>query len=117
MPRLDVALAHQGEVRHRDHPGLSIPRPRPIPVAERVQLFDVRELHAGLLADPGPQTELEGAVAVGVEGTEGQGGEAVVTAAARDRQHPGLRIGDGDDGGVQPHRDVACHLANESSSR
>ena len=109
MPRLDVALAHQGEVRHRDHPGLAVPRPRAVPVAERVQLFDVRELHAGLLADPGAQAELEGAVAVGVEGTEGQGGRAAV-AAVRHRQHAGLGAGDGDDGGVQPDRDAARHV-------
>ena len=110
VPRRELALAHQGEVGHGDHPGLSVGRPRAVPVAERVQLFDVRELHAGLLADPGAQPELQGAVAVGIEGAEGQGGRTVFPAAPGDREHPGLGAGDGDDGGVQSHRDVARHF-------
>ena len=109
MAGRELTLAHEGEVGHRDHPGLAVPRPRAVPVAERVQLFDVSEVHVGLLADPGAQAELEGAVAVGVEGTEGQGGRAAVPAA-RHRQHPGLGRGDGDDGGVQPDRDATRHF-------
>ena len=103
MPGRDVALAHEGEVGHRDHPDGAVRPPVAVAVAERVQLFDVREVHAGLLAHPGAQTEFEGAVAVGVEGAERQGRGA----GARHRQHPGLGVGDGDDGGVQSDRDAA----------
>ena len=64
----------QGEIGDGDDAQPLAPRARvAVAVAEGVELLDVAEREAGLVAHPAPQAAVEGTVVLGIERTEGQG--------------------------------------------
>ena len=67
-------LAHQGEIGDRDLPGAAAALAGiAVAVAEGVELLDVAQSEAGLLAHPAAQAAVERAVVLRLERAEGQG--------------------------------------------
>ena len=97
---------HQREVPHGNDPRPAQTFARvAVTVAEGVELLDVPHLDARLLAHPAAQGQLEGAVAGGVEGTEGQCLQLLAAFPGAHHEHPRLFVGDRHDHRVETDRD------------
>ena len=105
------ALLHQGQVGDRDQtrPAARLARVA-LAVAEGVELLDVAEPEAGLLAHPAAQGAVEGAVGGRLQRAEGEGverGRRSRRAHGQDARHLG---GDRHDHGVQADGDLLRRL-------
>ena len=85
LARLPLDDARQRQIADRDDMRIAVAGARmAAAIAERIELLDIAERHAGLLGDPGAQADLEGAMPHRIEWAGGQRG-ARVGAARRAR--------------------------------